>query len=229
MERDLLSIQPLLHISGNDPREEPACVHYDGLPPKNEATDDSGHFGDVSPLRANEVRVELGHFGHGSPLLVNEEPLGKITLEGGDIEMNEASQHSHQGMLPPDTEAQTIATQDSSDIRRTNLTQQAAPAKKRSPTALHPIGLGWKRCSKAMSRMWDKSWTMETFSYTVSILALAGLVTTLLAHQSRPLPQWPQLVTINSIISLFSLLMRACVGVVLAEGRPSSSDRKHRC
>ncbi|KAJ8116651.1 hypothetical protein OPT61_g1971 [Boeremia exigua] len=68
------------------------------------------------------------------------------------------------------------------------------------------------------SGVWGKSWTAETGSYIISILALAGLTATLLVHQDKPLPQWPQLVTINSIISLFSLLMRACVGVVLAEG-----------
>jgi hypothetical protein len=61
-------------------------------------------------------------------------------------------------------------------------------------------------------------WTTETCSYIIAILALGGLVATLLVHQGKPLPQWPQLVTINSIISIFSLLMRACVGVVLAEG-----------
>jgi hypothetical protein len=43
-----------------------------------------------------------------------------------------------------------------------------------------------------------------------------------MAHEEKPLPQWPQLVTINSIISLFSLVMRACVGVVLAEGTLSA-------
>ena len=41
---------------------------------------------------------------------------------------------------------------------------------------------------------------------------------TLLAHQNKPNPEWPQLVTINSIVSLFSLLMRAAVSLVLAEG-----------
>lgn len=68
------------------------------------------------------------------------------------------------------------------------------------------------------SRKRGGSWTAEAVSYLCAIAALAGLVATLLVHQNKPLPQWPQLVTINSIISLFSLVMRAGVGVVLAEG-----------
>jgi hypothetical protein len=84
------------------------------------------------------------------------------------------------------------------------------------------MSLGWKRGLQAVNRVWSKSWTAETCSYIVSILSLAGLVTTLMAHEEKPLPQWPQLVNINSIISLFSLVMRTCVGVVLTEGTLSA-------
>jgi hypothetical protein len=98
-------------------------------------------------------------------------------------------------------------------------------------TIARAIASSWKACVRTGKNLWRKSWTAETCSYIVSTLALAGLVATLLAHQNKPLPQWPQLVTINSIISLYSLLMRACVGVVLAEGATnlstscSSTDR----
>ena len=40
----------------------------------------------------------------------------------------------------------------------------------------------------------------------------------LLAHQNKPIPEWPQIVSINSIVSLLSLFMRTGVGLVLAEG-----------
>lgn len=67
-------------------------------------------------------------------------------------------------------------------------------------------------------RLWKRSWTAEALSCIFALLSMLGLVATLLAHENRPLPQWPQLVSLNSIVSLFSLLMRASVGVVLAEG-----------
>jgi hypothetical protein len=73
-----------------------------------------------------------------------------------------------------------------------------------------------KRCSPA--RNWHSRWTAETFSCVFTLLSLIGLIATLHAHQKRPLPQWPQLVNINSIVSLFSILIRAGVGMVLAEG-----------
>jgi hypothetical protein len=77
----------------------------------------------------------------------------------------------------------------------------------------------------SFQRLWMGSWTAETCSYILAIIALGGLVATLLVHQGKPLPQWPQLVTINSIVSLFSLVMRACVGVVLTEGNWNSAAK----
>jgi hypothetical protein len=77
----------------------------------------------------------------------------------------------------------------------------------------------------SFQRLWKGSWTAETCSFILAIIALGGLVATLLVHQGKPLPQWPQLVTINSIVSLFSLVMRACVGVVLTEGNWNSAAK----
>jgi hypothetical protein len=75
-----------------------------------------------------------------------------------------------------------------------------------------------QRFTQQCARFWAKSWTAEACSLVLSVLTFAGLVATLLAHQNKPNPKWPQLVTINSIILLFSLLMRAAVSLVLAEG-----------
>ncbi|KAH8722957.1 hypothetical protein GQ44DRAFT_806446 [Phaeosphaeriaceae sp. PMI808] len=69
-----------------------------------------------------------------------------------------------------------------------------------------------------IKRLWNSSWTAEWLSCIFSILSLLGLVATLIAHQNKPLPQWPQLVSLNSIVSLFALLIRSGTTVVLSEG-----------
>jgi hypothetical protein len=51
-----------------------------------------------------------------------------------------------------------------------------------------------------------------------ALVALAGLIMVLSRFEDKTLPDWPKLVTVNSIISLFALLIRASVGLVLAEG-----------
>jgi hypothetical protein len=218
MERAHSPVQPLLYA-----RDEHGRQNNDGPLPTNVTTGTPENFGenvgDVSPLRGNEARDEPGRFGHGSPLPTDEEPSIQVLLNDGDIEMDLVPRQSQQGLLLPNAEVPPIRREDSGDTRRTNIRQRAAQSKKRFPKALARIGLGSRRASQSTSRMCTRSWTTETCSYMIAILALAGLVATLSAHQGKPLPQWPQLVTINSIISLFSLLMRACVGVVLAEGK----------
>lgn len=224
MERAPSSIQPLHHASSNDPTEEPGHQRKDSLPPTNVTTDSRVNFGDVSPLHANESRGEPDHFARGNSLPADEQWSEQPLLNDGDIEMDVAPQHSHPTILLPGIETQATERQDPGDTRRTIILSPAVRSKKRFPTVLSRIQIEWNKFSHYMSRVGSKSWTTETCSYFIAILALAGLVATLSAHQSKPLPQWPQLVTINSIISLFSLIMRACVGVVLAEGRSPSSE-----
>jgi hypothetical protein len=117
----------------------------------------------------------------------------------------------------PYTNAPPHQEQPECDVANSNRDQSPIHSPKQHPMAMAHQGSKWTRGLRKVSRMCNKSWTVETLSFIVSILTLAGLVATLLKHQHKPLPQWPQLVNINSIISPFPLLMRSCVGVVLAE------------
>lgn len=42
--------------------------------------------------------------------------------------------------------------------------------------------------------LWSRGWITETCAFIFSALTLGGLVTTLLGHQDKPLPDWPQLI-----------------------------------
>jgi hypothetical protein len=187
----------------------------------NSAREEARHLRESSPLLPKKG------FSVPSPLIAftNEmsDGLGRIGREDlsthapsniDEIEMTEVLRQSSQGLSLAASEAPAFTREDPSETSTRNSNER--PIKSHQPQSLVPTrsGVGWKRSVQGLNR----NWTAETLSYIVSILALAGLVTTLLAHQSKPLPQWPQLVTINSIISLFSLIMRAGVGVVLAEG-----------
>jgi hypothetical protein len=67
-------------------------------------------------------------------------------------------------------------------------------------------------------RIFSYSWTPEVCTCVFALVALAGLIMVLSRFEDKTLPDWPKLVTVNSIISLFALLIRASVGLVLAEG-----------
>ena len=103
----------------------------------------------------------------------------------------------------------------------TNVPQSVVPWP--PPENSHDESKG-KRHNGALRRLWRKGWTAETCSCIFALLSLLGLVATLVAHQNNPIPKWPQLVSINSIVSLFSLLIRGSVGMVLTEGMSATQQ-----
>ena len=88
------------------------------------------------------------------------------------------------------------------------------------------ITLGRRECLRISAWFWRKSWTAEVCSFAFAILSLIGLVVTLSIYNGRPIPEWPHLITINSVVSLFALCMRIGVGVVLAEGNVTQAAYK---
>ncbi|KAF2631346.1 hypothetical protein BU25DRAFT_428322 [Macroventuria anomochaeta] len=76
--------------------------------------------------------------------------------------------------------------------------------------------------------IWRAGWTIETCSCILALLSLSGMIATLWKHQDQPLPAWPQIMSINAIVSLFSLIMRAAIGVVVAEGISQSKWQWYR-
>jgi hypothetical protein len=229
MEQAQSSAQSLLYAGDTDLGEEFGRLRDHGMPIGSGSTNDPRNFGDASPLHANEGIDDPERTDYGSPESAINGPLIHPLLNGYDIETNEGSHHFRQSISLPADEVQAITRHDRGDTSRTSLNHQGAQLKKVSPKTSAHMATRWDHFSRSAARMWALGWRAETCSYIVANLALAGLVATLSAHQGRPLPQWPQLVTINSIISLFSLLMRACVGVVLAEGRSPSSCLRDSC
>jgi hypothetical protein len=66
---------------------------------------------------------------------------------------------------------------------------------------------------------WDRLWVVEMLSYLLAILSLAVIVMILALHQNKPMPQWPGLISINSLVSIFTSIMKAAMLLPVAEGR----------
>lgn len=116
-------------------------------------------------------------------------PLVRPSLNAGGIATSEEPGRSRQCSLLPAAKAPAITRQDYSGTRKMYRTHFAAQPNERSPNSLARIDLGWKRCLQVVNCTWETRWTTETCSYIVSVSALAGLITALLAHQNKPLSQ----------------------------------------
>lgn len=61
-------------------------------------------------------------------------------------------------------------------------------------------------------------WLMEILSFVVSLVALAVIIAILATHQDKSLPQWPTLISINSLVSIFTSILKAAMLLPVAEG-----------
>ncbi|KAL0265060.1 hypothetical protein SLS55_001018 [Diplodia seriata] len=60
-------------------------------------------------------------------------------------------------------------------------------------------------------------WLTEILAYIISLIALAAIVITLATHDGRPLPDWPFRVSINALISVFAVILKATMMIPVAE------------
>jgi hypothetical protein len=75
-----------------------------------------------------------------------------------------------------------------------------------------------KRITKRVLKFWDSGWVQEVASCLFAMLALAAIIITLAIHSGRPIPEWPRLISINSLIAIFSALFRAGIVFPISEG-----------
>lgn len=61
-------------------------------------------------------------------------------------------------------------------------------------------------------------WLNETMSLLISCIALALIAAILAAYQDKTLPEWPSLISINSLISIFTSVLKAAMLFPIAEG-----------
>lgn len=63
-----------------------------------------------------------------------------------------------------------------------------------------------------------KDWKVEIFCCIFGLVSLGAIATTLAPFQDRPLPQLPYAVSLNSLISLYVIMLKAAMFVILCSG-----------
>lgn len=67
-------------------------------------------------------------------------------------------------------------------------------------------------------RFWRSGWTADGFGCAIAALALMAICIILRVHANNPLPEWPYSITINALIAIFTVVLKAGVALPLAEG-----------
>lgn len=60
-----------------------------------------------------------------------------------------------------------------------------------------------------------QSWKWEFCSAILLLISVAAIPATLYPHDGQPLPQWPFSISINALLSIYSLVLRACIAFLV--------------
>lgn len=63
-----------------------------------------------------------------------------------------------------------------------------------------------------------KDWWLESGACFLLLGALVAVIATLYPHQGKPLPQWPYRISVNTLISIYLVVLKGSVLLVTAEG-----------
>ena len=72
-----------------------------------------------------------------------------------------------------------------------------------------------------------RQWLLELLSAALIPLSLLAIVLTLALHQNTPIPQWPLGISVNALVSIFTLILKAAIIQIFAEGT-DRTPRAHR-
>lgn len=61
-------------------------------------------------------------------------------------------------------------------------------------------------------------WHLEALSSLLALACLVAMAVILAIYQRKPLPEWPDLISINTLIAVFTAVFRASLILPIAEG-----------
>ena len=105
-----------------------------------------------------------------------------------------------------ESDQQHLAHHDSDDVEDGEL---LIPLKKTPSTKI------WRQ---GFRNLFKYAWFIELASCCLAVLAFVAIIITLAVHQDRPQPQWPRLITINTLIAIFTTIFKASLLLPIAEG-----------
>lgn len=69
-----------------------------------------------------------------------------------------------------------------------------------------------------------RDWWLEIICVLIAIAAIAAIFGTLAPHAGQPLPRWPYNLSINALISIYVVVLKAAVLLIITQGKSPSSS-----
>lgn len=156
----------------------------------------------IGPMN-NQVDQEIQN---SSPDFLTTSLLSNANLERHARHLQEPSIHNFQAESHGSSMVNLVDDQRSSDLPPQAYTTKLEPANINLSSS--------KGTVKILLSCWSK-WNWEIANSAISIIALAATIGTLLSHQDQPLPQWPFHISINALLSIYSVVLKGSATFVI--------------
>ncbi|KAI1110400.1 hypothetical protein F5Y14DRAFT_443999 [Nemania sp. NC0429] len=93
----------------------------------------------------------------------------------------------------------------------------AAVSSRSLSSTLQPLQEPRRKPKTKLLNYWSP-WTWEIANCGLLLVSLFAILATLYPHDGQPLPKWPFSITINALLSIYAVVMKACMLLVLASG-----------
>ena len=75
-----------------------------------------------------------------------------------------------------------------------------------------------QKCFPSLFKFCEDRWIFEVTCCLFALCNLLAIITILAVHQEKSLPHWPYVISINSLVSIFTTLMKAAMMLVVSAG-----------
>lgn len=148
-------------------------------------------------------QVDEEEIQNGSPELSTASLVSNVNLERD-------TQYS--GIDKTQAESQDHSTLNIVDDQRSSASPPQSYTTKLDPGKTNPSSS--KGSFKDIVSCWS-NWKWEIANSAISNIALAATIGTLLPHQNQPLPQWPFHISINTLLSIYSVVLKGSATFVI--------------
>ena len=75
-----------------------------------------------------------------------------------------------------------------------------------------------QKCFPSLFKSCEDRWVFEITCCLFALCNLLAIITILAVHQEKSLPHWPYVISVNSLVSIFTALMKAAMMLVVSAG-----------
>lgn len=190
--------------------------------------DDAQHSHELQPLCPNDIETP----GEGSLLSELEQPQDR-ERDLGQFHQDSVSQRS--SALTATTSGEDSAQFDMADEQVSTTMENGPPAVSTSLSNLRPDGshpttatttpsgpsgqtgiIDESCCRRYLQPI--QRWVAEWHSCAFAVASIAAIVMLVALRQNKPIPHWRANITMNALLSLFLVLLKAALALPLSEG-----------